>query len=288
MLLYRELVSGVRKTTDGGKSWTDFIPVSLDEFFSRKILFITPETGFIYNDDMGYGIEGYKTTDGGFTWSDNEFARVEYLSFIDTAVGFGAGYTEQLDRIFIKTTDQGSSFTYIYSNGFIGSNIFFINDLIGWRIGYDNSTAFQVTYDGGLTWETETENVLSMLWSGVGWNLHGKTLFAGGDQLILYRRSPTAVDVKETDYPLEYTLSQNYPNPFNPVTTIKYTVPHKSFITIKIFNVLGKEITTLVNDEKSPGVYELTWNAGNLPSGVYFYRLQNGSFIDTRKMILMK
>jgi len=89
-------------------------------------------------------------------------------------------------------------------------------------------------------------------------------------------------------YPTEYALSQNYPNPFNPSTTIKYSVPELSFVTIKFYDVLGSEVATLVNEEKPVGTYEVNWNATNLPSGVYFYRLQAGDFVQTRKMILLK
>jgi hypothetical protein len=86
----------------------------------------------------------------------------------------------------------------------------------------------------------------------------------------------------------DYELSQNYPNPFNPKTTIKYQLPEMSFVTIKVFDVLGSEIATLVNEEKPAGNYETEFDATVLPSGIYFYRLQAGTFVETKKMILMK
>ncbi len=88
--------------------------------------------------------------------------------------------------------------------------------------------------------------------------------------------------------PLTFNLEQNYPNPFNPVTTIRYSVPEISKVQIKVYDVLGNEISTLLNEEKHAGTYELTWNAANLPSGVYFYRIQASEFISTKKMILLK
>jgi len=94
--------------------------------------------------------------------------------------------------------------------------------------------------------------------------------------------------VKENYLPNDYLLSQNYPNPFNPATVISFQLPVGSRVTLKVYDVLGTEIETLVNEEKSAGKYELNWNAVNLPSGVYFYKLQAGSFIQTRKMILLK
>jgi len=87
---------------------------------------------------------------------------------------------------------------------------------------------------------------------------------------------------------LEFTLDQNFPNPFNPNTLIKYSIPKSSQVSLKIFNTLGQEMETLVNEEKQVGTYEVNWNASNLQSGVYFYRLQASSFVQTRKMILLK
>jgi hypothetical protein len=88
--------------------------------------------------------------------------------------------------------------------------------------------------------------------------------------------------------PTDYSLTQNFPNPFNPSTSIKYSIPKVSQVQIKVFDILGNEIETLVNEEKQNGTYELTWYAKGLPSGVYFYQLKAGSYIETRKMVLLK
>lgn len=86
----------------------------------------------------------------------------------------------------------------------------------------------------------------------------------------------------------DFALFQNYPNPFNPGTKITYSIPYLSFVTLKVFNVLGNEVATLVNGEKPDGTYEIEFDGNNLPSGIYFYHLKAGSFIDTKKMILLK
>jgi len=85
-----------------------------------------------------------------------------------------------------------------------------------------------------------------------------------------------------------YFLGQNYPNPFNPSTKIKYSVPQLSQVQISIFDVLGNKIETLVNEEKPMGTYEIIWNAVNLPSGVYFYKLQTANYSAVKKMVLTK
>lgn len=85
-----------------------------------------------------------------------------------------------------------------------------------------------------------------------------------------------------------YFLFQNYPNPFNPITNIKYSIPKSDIVIIKVYDILGKEITTLLNEYKQAGAYEVNFNASNLPSGVYFYRMISGSYSETKKMILLR
>jgi hypothetical protein len=85
-----------------------------------------------------------------------------------------------------------------------------------------------------------------------------------------------------------YELSQNYPNPFNPETTIRYSIPEKSRVIIKVFDVLGKEIKTVVDNELAEGTHQVKFNAGGLPSGVYFYRITAGKYSETKKMLVTK
>jgi hypothetical protein len=88
--------------------------------------------------------------------------------------------------------------------------------------------------------------------------------------------------------PGKLTLEQNYPNPFNPITTIVYNVAQAGLITLKIFNILGQEVATLVNELQIAGTYRVLWQGENFPSGVYFYRLQAGPVNETKKLILLK
>jgi len=98
------------------------------------------------------------------------------------------------------------------------------------------------------------------------------------------------LDVKENEkiIPNEFLLRQNYPNPFNPVTKISFSVPKKDFVTLKIYDILGKEITTLVNEIKTPGNYIIDFNGQYLSSGVYFYKMNSGDFSDVKRMLLIK
>jgi len=98
----------------------------------------------------------------------------------------------------------------------------------------------------------------------------------------------TSIIEGEIENYFEYELNQNYPNPFNPVTTIIYQIPEKGYVTLKVYDVLGNKVATLVNEEKPAGNYEVEWNALSLPSGIYFYQLRANNFIESKKMILLK
>ncbi len=87
---------------------------------------------------------------------------------------------------------------------------------------------------------------------------------------------------------IKYSLSQNYPNPFNPSTTISYQIPQRGFITLKVYDVLGNEIETLISEEKPAGIYEIEFDGANLPSGIYFYRMRAGSLVESKKMVFLK
>ena len=93
---------------------------------------------------------------------------------------------------------------------------------------------------------------------------------------------------EEQIIPTEFSLSQNFPNPFNPATNIKYQLPNAVQVTIKVYDILGREVVTLVNEEKPAGYYEVQFNASNLSSGCYFYRIITKDFVKTMKMMLVK
>lgn len=95
-------------------------------------------------------------------------------------------------------------------------------------------------------------------------------------------------DAVQKDIPKDFSLSQNYPNPFNPTTTINYSIKESGLVCLKVYDVLGTEVASLVNETKEPGNYSVTFNAANLPSGMYVYILSTGNFVDTKKLILLK
>ena len=91
-----------------------------------------------------------------------------------------------------------------------------------------------------------------------------------------------------TEVPETYNLKQNYPNPFNPTTKINFAIPKQGFTTLKVYDMLGREVTRLVNEMKTPGNYSVDFNASTLSSGVYFYKLEVNGYADVKRMVLIK
>ena len=117
-------------------------------------------------------------------------------------------------------------------------------------------------------------------------------IFGGTEYFSIWRRplSELITGIKNisTEIPRSFKLEQNYPNPFNPNTVISFQLPVDGQVSLKIYDLLGKEISTLVNEKLAPGTYTVDWNASQYPSGVYFYRLQTEGYTETRKMLLTK
>jgi len=104
----------------------------------------------------------------------------------------------------------------------------------------------------------------------------------------IYRFTPTITDNEPENNPTGYFIEQNYPNPFNPATTIKYQLGNDGFVSLKVFNALGEEVAVLVNQFQKAGSYDLTFNAENLPSGIYVYKLNAGNYVESKKMLMLK
>ena len=167
----------------------------------------------------------------------------------------------------------------VTSLAFGGTN-FFAGTTIGVLLSTNNGTSW-TTIDSGLT----STYVQALAVSGT-------YLLAGTNHGVCRRplseMIPTGVNDNNNQIPISFALDQNYPNPFNPTTTISFSFPSKSFVTLKMFDILGKEVATIISEEMSAGSYSRQWNAANMSSGIYFYRLQAGSFTETKKLILLK
>lgn len=172
-------------------------------------------------------------------------------------------------------------------------NKFYVIILLIALLMFDNNfSQYQISNStlssGGIT----TLNANFTLNSTVGEAFVGKSSNAVNQNQIgfwyVYQQT-TITDVEDEEtIPTVFKLEQNYPNPFNPSTIIKFAVPERSNVIIKIYNITGEEVHTLVNEEKERGWYEIKFNSNGLASGIYLYRMQAGSYVNIKKMMLMK
>jgi uncharacterized Zn ribbon protein len=165
-----------------------------------------------------------------------------------------------------------------------------------WQNGqWTNSYCYTYTYDANgnlVSFSNERWQVSAWVPSDGSMDVlygHKDYVYIGYDVRITYKLTDvTGISASKPDVPTGFSLSQNYPNPFNPSTSISFNLPSRSFVSLKIFDLLGREVATMVSEEMLAGSYSKQWNAANLSSGIYFYRLQAGSFIETKKLVLLR
>lgn len=274
-------------STDGGLNWISG-PV-IENIWWKSTSIGSPGmiagVGTYYDSSLTKGFI-YQSSDYGLSWhifdTSEELTKVQMT---DDKVGYSIS-----SRRLYKTSNSGMSWKSIFTAGNDGGiyQLDFTDSLNGILVeGYK----FRQTTDGGKNWIT-TDFLLPI--PGVQdmrYNIFGDLFLAGGGNMLMIPSNQVfSPEIKNTsnESVSEYYLSPSFPNPFNSSSTIKYYIPTTSQVTIKIFNTLGEEIETLVDEIKSTGTYQITWNAQGLTSGVYFYRLQSGTFTETKKMILLK
>jgi hypothetical protein len=151
------------------------------------------------------------------------------------------------------------------------------------------------TTNGGATWSAQSSGTPNFLSSVFFTDANTGTAVGQGGTIL--RTTTGGVvwvqDENQSEIPNNFTLLQNYPNPFNPSTKIRFAIPFVGTglalsVQLKVYDILGNEVATLVNEEKAPGTYEVEFNATQLSSGIYFYKLQAGNFMEAKKMVLVK
>ncbi len=265
--------------------WEDISPHSGSGFIFTVIDFdfISPNLGWVIKMDglnFNWVPQVSKTTDGGYTWKSNQIPSAGNISFSDSVNGFLI-----YDGIVHQYADSSNTFIQIASlkPNYYGESICNIGATI--YVGSDSS--IMRSTDGGIQWikqpiNKKTVHDIKFLTPDMGWAV-------GDNGLILHTSNGGVTKVKNNDLPVfTFELQQNYPNPFNPTTTIKYNLPKSSLVKLVIFDMLGREVKTLVSEEQTVGSYSVEFNAHNLSSGMYFYQLQANDFIQTKKLLLIK
>ncbi len=297
----------IYRTTDGGKNWIEKFRETGKTFYS--IYFKDDKNGwavgskrYVYTTNDGGETWNFQQQFGGASWQDNRnFIKVK---FINENIGF-IFFNDNDYKYIYKTTNGGSDWIELYDNyekysAAWNKNIDKLKDVVvidentmyafadGKYIAPEHGVILKTT-DGALTWEV-IHRELRFYNCATYYNNHvwacgekGFIINDTGNSFLL-----TNINEEKQNVPSDFSLEQNYPNPFNPVTTIQYKIISTTKVVLKIYDVLGREVTTLMNEEKMPGNYEIKFNGSNLSSGVYFYRMQTNEFIETKKLVLLK
>lgn len=284
----------ILKTNDGGDSWVRVDSGKVSSL--RDIFFIDILKGWAVGD---YGYI-YKSTDGGISWQlvtqavflDGIFEaplRQVYFATEDSGwVAGGLGGTQVIGR----TTDAGNTWQFdLELAGSTLHGLWFIDSERGWAVGGWGMIFY--TSDGGNNWTLQQQVVVNydkpglesvcMINENEGWIVGRKGMI-----LKTTKGGLTSVENSLEGVPSGFKLFQNYPNPFNPTTTISFQLPNSSFVTIRVFDILGREVATILNDIKPAGTHEFEFNASGLPNGIYFYQFQAGAVVETKKFVLLK
>ena len=255
-----------------------------DPQYHGRTDFINPEVGwtYVWNDGV------YKTTDGGRIWSRmSSLLSFNTLFFLNDSVGFYTWGGYPSDGGVSKTTDGGVTWRKTLS----GSQIVFVRWAPGGRRFWAGGDSLYLSTDTGETWQKQFSarslGACNLLWEA-SFLTDDIGMICGPCIVLGMVGDPAASVLSQEQVPTSFDLKQNHPNPFNPTTTIEFSLSHSGYVTLKIFNLLGAEVATVLAHKLTAGSHSIDWNAADLPSGVYFYRVTTGSLVETKKMVLIK
>ncbi|MGB5847988.1 MAG: T9SS type A sorting domain-containing protein [Ignavibacteriaceae bacterium] len=272
---------GIFISTNNGGNWNN-INTGLMDMYIYSLDYVQNDI-FLFAGTGGNGV--FVSTNNGSSWTqtalNTNYVQSLAISGENIFASTGTG------RLFLST-DRGANWTDV-TTGLSNLPVFALATYENNVFALTNWGNIFLSTNNGADWELINEGIIDTLVLAIG--INDSYIFASGVREGIWRRPLSEIISSvqsSSELPEYFILEQNYPNPFNPTTKIRYSVPKSSNVVIKVFDILGNEIETLVNEEKVTGTYELTWYASNLPSGVYFYHLNAGEFINTKKMILLK
>lgn len=291
------LADEIYLTTDGGITWVKKVTGVTGVSSAQNSLMLVDQTFF------GFGLKNGSarvrmTNDAGNTWSTKSInlngSYTSGFTFKENKF-IGLSSTSSSMPYIARTTDGGNTFSQIdIGTGLTG------NTIIKWIPGTDvvyilgANGAVKRSTNNGLNWTSMSTagvtglthfdfNNINNIICGYAVSSNGSVIKLVDSVLVL-----TGFIGNETGLPSEFNLSQNYPNPFNPTTTINYSLPKNSFVKLAVSDILGREVATLVNENKTSGKYEVVFDASKLTSGIYYYSLKTNEFSKTKQMVLIK
>ena len=260
-------------------NWIEITDTSVSGYVYDLFVSSTGDLYYLFDEEV------YKSTNNGDDWIDVG-GGVSGYSFSMAEHSNGDIYFGTSDGVY-RSTDAGNSWTKDVSGLTDGALSLAINSNGSIFAGGYNSTSR--SNDLGQTWTPFTSGIFNCRIIDLTFG-SGDILFAAAEKMGIYRTTSaiTSVDENNNQVLNSFILEQNYPNPFNPTTSIRYELGSRQFVQLKVFDLLGNEVATLVTEIKTAGNYEINFNASYLSSGVYFYKLTAGSLVETKKMILIK
>ncbi len=267
---------GVYFSTNNGTNWTQ---TALNNQTVRSLAI---SGNNIFAGTYGNGI--YRSTNNGQSWTQTALNNQIVYSLATSG-----------NNIFAGTQDSG---VYLSTNNGQTWTQTALNNQWVWTLAISENKIFAGTNYNGVY--LSTNNGQTWLQKNQGWLsppsvrallIKNEYIFAGLHGVSVWRRLlAEIIGIKNisTEVPSDFALEQNYPNPFNPVTKINFSLPKAEYVKLTIYDALGREIETLVSENLNPGTYQAEWNGSNYASGVYFYRLQAGSYSETKSMMLVK
>ena len=290
---------GILKTTNGGLNWTrwNFEYYGYSAADNSMCIVDSNYAWFGADDVLSNTSKIISTTNGGLNWAVTDINVGNDAPFTiqfseDKKTGLFASQTNPY-AWFYRTTNAGINWNIVYSTSYYYSKTMI------WVPGtaniYGNSTFNLVrSINNGITWNSMSGGPGTDLQSLDAVKVNNSTIYAlavtygRGVYKLLDSVSVIGIENTGTTIPKEYKLYQNYPNPFNPVTSIKYTIPNDDFVSLKIYDLKGELVTTLINENQIKGEYDVSFNGESYSSGVYFYVLEAGKLISSKKMVLVK
>ena len=283
----------ILSTIDGGAHWNRKGGSTTEQL--TAVNFVDPHHGWIGGEQ-----EVLRTEDGGVQWHPCTYGQpTQSLHFVDSLNGWAVGGYSWPDAVpgnhvqksagitgyVFHSNDGGRTWEEQFRDRAIIRSVKFVNATVGWAVG----SKVWHTEDGGKNWVQRNvplwwANAVDFVDLNCGW-LVGPvgTIMHTSDAGVTFVGEETPQRI-----PSGPLLHQNYPNPFNPSTTIRYGLPSRSHVTLTVFNTLGQQVATLVQGEQEAGYHEVRFDASGLSSGVYFYRLQAGDFVQTRRLLLLR
>ena len=275
---------GIYRTTDLGVTW-----YKIDNGFASRYVFgiAMDSNNNLYAGTWGGNI--YKSTNDGANWLLLRSSSI-YNCVIDRIMITPKGdiFATNTDEGVLRSTDNGLTWT-IQNQGLTGTGVtaLGISSKGELYVSTKDDKLFNSTNNGD-TWSNAVSNLKMIKVQDISFDKEDNVYLATDESV--WRSNPDSTVYVNDKSPTvtNYSLSQNYPNPFNPVTTIKYSISNNGLVKLQIFDILGREVKTLVNEEKPTGEYEVQFNGSSLASGVYIYKLTAGTFTQVRKMQILK